>query len=702
MNFWNQVPILRPCIFFILGILSALYSDVDIHIPLFIFLGLFILAIIFSIRRIITYKNIWIYGLIIYLFIFLSGFELTNIKTSKFDNDNFINFKSDKDIVVAELVEPLTIKPNSYKACIKIIAVKHKNVLRCTNGKAIAYFKKDSIFNDIYYGDRIIFNKNFDEIAPPANPNEFNYKKYLSQQGIYNQVYLKQSEWKILSRNNGNKIFELSFRLKDYLLRILHKNGIEGDEFAVVSAMLLGAGDFLTPELRAQYSGAGAMHILCVSGLHVGIIFLVLNSILFFLNKNKYTRFLKALLLLIFIWFYALLTGLSPSVARASTMMSFIIVGNTFGRSTNIYNTLAASVFFLLIINPFLICQIGFQLSYMAVIGIVTIYPYLYKLLPAYNWFTDKIWSLLCLSFSAQLAVFPIVLFYFNNFPNYFFITNLIVVPLSALIIYLAMFVICLSLISFLNVFFSKILCFIISFLNNSIFFINDFPYSQTNNVNISFYEFLIIYFIIFSFCIYFIDKRKIFLKFGLGFFIILFSLIIDNGFKISNQNKIIVYDINNHTAIDFFYKDKTMFFCDSAIINDNKNIEYKIAGNRIKNGIKDIEKYCLDEDSLNLKTNNFFKENKFIQFSDKHICIIDDDYNFLPVKNKIKLDYLIIRNIKKINIADVMGNFSPGLIIFDSSISKYFIRKIKNQCEKINVKYYFVSESGAYVCDVL
>lgn len=702
MNFWNQVPIVRPCIFFILGILSALYLDADVHIPMFVFIALFFVAIIFSSKRIVTYKNIWVYGVIIYLLIFLSGFEITNIKTSKFDSDNFINFKTGDNPVIVQLLEPVTAKPNSYKSVVKVIAVKDKGSWRSTKGKAIVYFKKDSLASELFYGDRIIFNKNFDEIAAPANPYEFNYKKYLSQKGIYNQVYLKQNDWKIISRNNGNKIYAYSFKLKEYLLNILKDNGITGDEFAVVSAMLLGASDYLSPELRAEYSGAGAMHILCVSGLHVGIIFLILNSLLFFLNKNKYARFLKAVILLIFIWFYALLTGLSPSVVRASTMMSFIVVGNTFNRQTNIYNTLAASVFLLLIINPFLITQIGFQLSYMAVIGIVTIYPYLYRLMPPYNWLADKIWSLLCLSFSAQLAIFPIVLFYFNNFPNYFLLTNLIVVPLAGFIIYLGMFVICISFINFLNIFFSKILCFVISFLNHSIFYINDLPYSQINNVNINFFELLVIYLIIFSLCFYFIEKRPLILKLGLSFFIILLSSIAYNHYNVVNTRKIIVYNINKHTAIDFFDKDKSLFFCDSAIINDDKNLEYKISGNRIKNGIKNIEKYNLDEDSLNMETYDFFKEKNFIQFYDKRICIIDDDNNFFSGNKKIKIDYLIIRNNKKLNVADLLLNFSPALIIIDSSVSKYYSRKIKEECKNSGIAYYSVSESGAYVSECL
>jgi len=176
---------------------------------------------------------------------------------------------------------------------------------------------------------------------------------------------------------------------------------------------------------------AGAMHILCVSGLHVGIIYLVISFFLGFLNNTRFNNILKAILLLLTVWAYAIITGLSPSVQRASLMLSVFIIGNLLNRARDTYNTLAISALILLIIDPYLLFNVGFQLSYAAVIGIVTFHQPIYKLLYFKNTIIDKIWSITVLSFAAQMATFPIATYYFHFFPPWFWLTNLFTFPLS-------------------------------------------------------------------------------------------------------------------------------------------------------------------------------------------------------------------------------------------------------------------------------
>ena len=177
------------------------------------------------------------------------------------------------------------------------------------------------------YGDCLLLNTEFTPLQPSQNPSEFNYKRYLSFRSIYYQGYIRTGDWRFLSKDGGNPILRYAGSLREKLLNIFRKNNIEGEEFAVASALILGYKDELDIELKRAYAGAGAMHVLAVSGLHVGIIYLVFNGLLYFLNKFKYGNIIKAVLLILFLWFYAVLTGLSPSVMRAATMFSFIIVG---------------------------------------------------------------------------------------------------------------------------------------------------------------------------------------------------------------------------------------------------------------------------------------------------------------------------------------------------------------------------------------
>ena len=178
------------------------------------------------------------------------------------------------------------------------------------------------------------------------------------------------------------------------------------------------------------------MHVLAVSGLHVGIIFFILNFLLTPLNRNKRLLKIKLFLLVGALWFYAFLTGLSPSVMRSCTMFSFIVVGENLNKRTNIYNTLAASAFLLMLINPLIIFGAGFQLSYIAVISIVFFQPRLAALVAVKNRILKYVWDLFTVSVAVQIGTAPISIFYFHQFPVYFWLSNFIVIPGAALILY--------------------------------------------------------------------------------------------------------------------------------------------------------------------------------------------------------------------------------------------------------------------------
>ena len=227
-----------------------------------------------------------------------------------------------------------------------------------------------------------------------------------------------------------------ALKLRKSFINIFENQGISGRNFAVVTALVLGMDDYLDNDTRKEFSSAGAIHILCVSGLHVGVIYMVLNALLFFLKRNKYARALRSLILLIGIWFYAMLTGLAPAVLRAATMFSFVIIGTGIKRKAGVFNSLTVSAFILLLFNPFLIYNVGFQLSYAAVIAIVAIQPTIYQIWQPKNKIADNIWGITTVSVAAQLGTAPLGLFYFHQFPNYFIITNLIAIPLATLILY--------------------------------------------------------------------------------------------------------------------------------------------------------------------------------------------------------------------------------------------------------------------------
>src|SRR5690606_20870391 len=259
--------------------------------------------------------------------------------------------------------------------------------------------------------DIISFEPILKDVPPPKNPNEFDFKRYLSYHLIHQQAYLKSTNWKLIQKAENSSLIATAHQIRKNLIDKLNELGVKDEQLAVASALILGYKNDIDAQLQSAYSSAGAMHVLAVSGLHVGVIFILLNFIFGFLDKWKWGVYFKGVLIIICLWIYALITGLSPSVMRGATMFSFLVAAKTTKSNHVFFNTMAASALFLLIINPYLLMEVGFQLSYLAVIGIVVIHPYIYHLLYVKHWFLDKIWNITAVSIAAQIATFPLGLY---------------------------------------------------------------------------------------------------------------------------------------------------------------------------------------------------------------------------------------------------------------------------------------------------
>ncbi len=238
------------------------------------------------------------------------------------------------------------------------------------------------------------------------------------------------------------------------------------------------------------------MHILAVSGMHVGIIYILLNTILIF-SKNKYGKVIKVIIIVISLWLYAFITGLTPSVCRAALMFSFIAIGSIYSKQNNTYNSIFSSAFILLIINPFNFFSIGFQLSYVAVLGIVALQPIIYKSIYVKNYILDKTWSLFSVTLAAQIATTPLTLYYFHNFSTYFWLSNLIIVPMIPIITYLAILILIVPFLPIIQEYTSKLLIICIDIMNFVVAKIEVLPMYLITNIYINKIHILLMYSVI-------------------------------------------------------------------------------------------------------------------------------------------------------------------------------------------------------------
>ena len=428
---------------------------------------------------------------------------------------------------------------------------------------------------------------------------------------------------------------------------------------------------------------------------------MVLNGLLYFLNKFKYGNIIKAVLLILFLWFYAVLTGLSPSVMRAATMFSFIIVGKGLHRYTNIYNTLMVSAFLLLLINPYLIVEVGFQLSYLAVIGIVLIFPKIYHLWETDNWLKDKIWAIICISISAQIATFPLALLYFHQFPNYFIFSNLIVIPMVTIIIYLGIGVFLISPLSWLSGILAQVLNWVIVFLNSCVKFIEQLPYSITQGISISVLETWFIYFMIGCLLTFFMINHVRYLKYGLTLIFVLLVFQVVEGYKEAYQRKLIVYNVSKTSAYDFIDGRKHLLLADFSLINNENKLLFHIRHNWWDMGIKNVNMVDIERMSMLNGNGNLFIKGNLLQFYDKRLVLIKESLPRNWRAAKIKVDYAILSKNVKLYIADLLTIYDVGYIIIDSSNSLWKTKKWLEEAEELGIDCYSVSEFGAFQVDV-
>jgi len=702
----KQFPFLRLLIPLIAGIISNhLIIENKLNFPLqFISTLTFILILTLCfLNSRFNYKFRWLWGLLLIITIFLSSSLLTYSHRYLEYSNTLIN-KSDKPNYFKILItEPIEIKEKSVKLIAKLKSLKKTEKWEKTYGNAIIYIEKDSLSEKIKYGDELVLFTKFQEIREPQNPFQFNYKRYLSNKKIFYQSYIKNGKWKKISYGNGNIIKSFSIEIRQILLDILDKNNIKGQEYAVISAVLLGQTDKIDPDLYRTYINSGAVHVLAVSGMHVGIIFLTLNTLLSFFDKMKNGRIIKGILLIVVIWFYALLTGLSPSVVRASTMITFIVVGKSLNRSYNIYNIICASAFILLLYNPLLLFEIGFQLSFLAVAGIIIFYEELYKNLTPKNIIIDKLWAVTCVSISAQLATAPISTFYFNQFPNYFLFSNILVFIFSSLIIYAGILVLALSFFKFLSNLIAVILVFLIKKFNYGLSFIENIPYSVTSSINISSFEVLSIYFLIIYLFLFFNKRNFLYLKFALFSIIVIQLVDLSRAISYINQKKIIIYSLPINQNIEFVYGREALILSNKKI--DEKTHDFNIKNNHIKTGVQKIENIIL-YDSIFLRNNNIFIKNKFILFGDKRIALVDNQNlkrNKLikNINHKLNIDILVISNNSVFSIDKLLKFYNPKKIVIDSSNKLWLAAKLSKECENLKISYHNILQSGAFLINL-
>ena len=703
MNSWRPYPLLRLVFPFTAGIITEEFAGSTGQLIFLFPVFLSALLLLSQVLPVVLghYRLRWVTGVVFNFFLFTAGYEIACCHRPANDPD-FLGYHPG-GLYVATIDEP----PANNGAGIKaILAVK----FRCCNGgwvrssgSAIGYLKIKPGIPTLHYGDYLLLHAGFSQITDNSNPHAFNYSGYLKNKGISHRVFAEAYCWKLISLKPSGFIRQAAFRVRDRLLDILRDNHVEGREFAVTAALLLGYVDDLDSELRNDYAATGAMHILSVSGMHVGIIYIFLEFLLGFLNRNKSGRMLKALLLLVFIWFYAMVTGLSPCVLRSAAMLSLPIIGKSLNRSPNMYNILSASVIFILAMDPFLILDVSFQLSYLAVTGIIVLYKPIYDLYVTSAWLPDKIWSILAVSVAAQIATLPITLYTFHQFPNYFMLTNIFVVPLSSLIIYIGILVLVVGYVPVVAGISAKILVFLVWLLNSIIHFIEHLPYSAIRGIFISTREMLLLYLLVVAVYLFLTYRRVSFLYTVLGLAILLNLSLFDFKVHRLGSSRIIIFNVNREALYLFSCQDKAILLYGGGdqheAISRKMNHDIAIAELHAQ-GIGCHRDFWLQaRDRPTVLAKDFMPVmafGNFILFSNCRIALLNLS---IPkgFSTRLNVDFLILTGNPRIRIADAINIYHPGQIIIDATNSRFKTLQWMRDAAAKGVRCHAVTVNGAF-----
>jgi len=678
-NFLQKTPFFR--------LLFALICGIVFQIVAGFYFSIFIISLSLSIALILSdlfyKKNLrfrWTFGLGTSLLLFSLGLFLTQ----KEDKNTQFQYLGEQHTYLAKIVSAPTEKARSMLCELRLISNLDDD--KSLTNNALAYLAKDSFSLSLQAGERILLNAAFEKPRAFGNPYEFDYPRYLKHKGICAASYVAAGNWQKADETPPFSIVNLAMQCRNQLLSIYKELGISGDEYAVLAALTLGYREELSRDLEASYAAAGVTHVLSVSGLHVGVIFIVLDYLLGFMNRKRSTRILKAVIIIVLLWFYSFMTGLPPSVIRSAFMLSLIVFSGVLNSRSQTYNVVFVSAFFMLIYNPYYLFDVGFQLSYMAVLGIVYFQPKFLSLLKTENKFIKPIWSLLTVSFAAQLVTTPISLYYFHNFPNYFWASNMIIVPMSSGIIYLAFALFFCYQIPYLNEFAAMILTWTLRATNEIIIFIHHLPYSLTTSVWFELWELAAICLAIALLTIAVIYRNgKTFIA-ALILTLILFSVNLYSKYEAATAgNKLIVAAMQDGYGVSFVSGTTSYQITDNAAETARAMSPYFMKHQINAPVLLDSTAVCYD--------------NGFVSFGGKHFLIFSENiFEKKSTDQILALDYLILTNNLRISMAELTKFVFPKCVIIDSSYKKWAIDKIENDCAKLGISCYAIGENGAFI----
>jgi len=677
---YHEIPLFKPLILFMSGIIASEYLEVGFRLSwllVYLIIGLLIVMIIRGKINSLFYSLFML--LICFAFGFINHQERSINQTKTYVQEQALSIRIDK-ILAHE----------KHKKCFATsLALLDQGIsLKKSERKLLVYFKGLANDSSIVVGNEYLIKGRPFPIPKSTNPYSFDYKRYLNHQGIYEQLFLDSQQIKLIRKNQNSYFDQVIQSVRNRCLFIFEKYFPEKNKLGVLQAMVLGKRDELDQEINQAFIDTGAIHVLAVSGLHVGILSLFITMLFKGLVPVfRISKLRRGIISVLLIWLFAMITGGSPAVCRAALMFSlFYIAKDVIHRQVSIYNVLCATAFILLAINPSQVFQVGFQFSFLAVLSIVFFYPYVSSIIVTRFKVINYLISSVALGIAAQILVFPLSIFYFNKFANSFLISSLFVVQFAMVILVGGLILLILETIDlgFLNQHaLVPVLDFVLELFEYLIKKVQSMPMSASENLWLDGYQLIMIYFCILCF-MYFLKRSRKYLYFGLVFFFALINYTVGDRINKQTQQVAYVYDAKE-LCVDVMIGNKVLHL--GGI--DKKEAGFIYARNRLSHFID------LDFPLNNISTQSLEYNNGIIRLGN-YLLAFANEKTLATIKKDQEIDYLLVTkdyaDLKSLDLEQLKG---PELII-DGSLKFWERDKIIAYAIENGLRFYDVKTEGA------
>lgn len=690
-KFLAPFPLVRLLIPFVCGIVLAGASDVSgVLLIVLALTGLAGMAVThFLLRKSSVYYPV--NGAVIFVFLIAAGMLMREYHEYEFDaNKGMVEPEVPVMVRIVSDPEP---RENNVRCIAEVTAVLVDSVWSPCQAKTMLYLRRSIVSEQLAYGDELLVMSGVNYPTPPLNPDEFDYAHWLNRKGIAFVCFAKD-EWEKKGHSEPSWIKACALRLRNYFCERMVEAGLSGQVLAVSEALLLGQSSEIDPQLLASYSASGTLHVLSVSGMHVALVFVVLLKLLAPLEKKKNGKWFSFAIQFFVIWFYAFMTGMSPSVLRSVTMLSVIIAGRMINRKSHLLNTLAASAIILLIADPMLCEDAGFLLSYCAVAGIVIVQPMIESWWTPQSRILKPLWSLISVTIAAQIFTFPLGLYFFQQFPTWFVLTNLIIIPLSTICLYAGLLFLALSWWKWLAALFAVVFGFLISLLNTSVSCTEFLPAAVIQTSGWTVAEIILLYALIAGILFAFSTKGKRAFFAVAGCLLVLIVSVAAGRHHDLSVNEITVFHIQKGMVIGIAEEGEVTLLTDSLTLARPEQLDFHVDPRYRKMGVEDAP--TVNMHAVDSMTTEHFRLNAGCIYKDDKVYWCGTD-TFVP--RDVQFDAFIIHG-KNFWLLEEMQSIVTHEIIVTGEVKWKWTQKWKAEAERRTIPVHVTGEQGACIIE--